>query len=286
VASLDLFTWNLGHSLDAHNLFVQHLAARQAEKEAPFVACVQEVPGESDIGRARRVHSKSLCQRNIGVVRIPNGTNLAEGIALIYDTRLQLDATPARVDEDGEFVAAMFRWPGSNTQIAIFGVHATSRVTIPEAADRCGSRALLRHAINELQWSVGHTVILGDFNSEPTSNEMTSWHCFYAPGQGALDVKHSTRRRYSHPRLAVVPAGVDGGHTYFYSSSSHSGGLRLDFIVTDLGTADTARSSVMTHLAGSALRDTTTGLPLRDTTTGKPSFSDHLPVSGTIQIKE
>ena len=120
-------------------------------------------------------------------------------------------------------------------------------------------------------------MILGDFNSEPTANEITSWHCFYAPGPGSLDVKQTTRRRFSHPRLAVVPTALGASHTYFYNSSSHNGGHWFDFIVTDLGTAQTAHSSVMTHLAGVAMRDTTTGLL---------SFSDHLPVSGTIQIEE
>src|SRR4051812_44110299 len=51
VPEIYLFTWNLNQKKAAHDLAVKHLAQRGAHDL--FIACVQELPGGSDLARAR-----------------------------------------------------------------------------------------------------------------------------------------------------------------------------------------------------------------------------------------
>lgn len=280
-----LFTWNLNKDKTAHDLAVKHLAQRGAL--GPFLACVQELPGGSDLAKARAGKKvAALAEKGIDVVsafspdvrgrKAPTGLPFARYPAIAYDPRLGL--VDALCDEDGEFIAARFEVRSPKKTIAVVGLHAKSQVDMKEAEDRGGSRALLRHAINEIPWRCDHTVVLGDWNGLLSAREMQSWHCFYALREGFLPFDGSSlvqRRGFDHPPLYIVePRNVAMG-TFRFRDSGTNHAKTIDFIAVDKGSYNGSRSEILTTVAAE---------PIWDSVLAAPTASDHLPVEGHLQV--
>ncbi len=289
VDQIYFFTWNLSQSIDASNLAVDHLAQRGTA--GPFIACLQELPQESSIARvrkstpapasgtsaaatARHAALAELKKRRIEVVSTPS---IARGLALVHHPALTVQRH--EVDEDEEFVAAVFQLPGSRKQLGVVGLHALSKLTMHAPEDHGGSRGLLRHAINGLRLSCDHTVLLGDFNSALGAREITSWHCFYI-----LSGTHkpqsapilSQRRGVDHPALyAVRPDNADSMGTFRVKDSGANDHPTIDFIATDKGLHETARSKILTTVSAQSIWNAAEDRPIH---------SDHLPVEGTVNI--
>jgi hypothetical protein len=78
VAEIYLFTWNLNKDRAAHDLTVKHLAQRGARDL--FVACVQELPGRSDLAKARTGKDvAALTAQGLQVVYILTQCSRSEG---------------------------------------------------------------------------------------------------------------------------------------------------------------------------------------------------------------
>jgi len=271
VAAIYLFTWNLNKKTKAHDLTVDHLALRG--KNAPFIACLQELPSASWIAKARRSPQPQLASRNIAVV---STLRLAPGIALVHHADLKVVGTPI-ADEDQEFVAAAFQRPADPKKIAVIGVHAKSKVDTPRPEDHGGSRALLRHAIHALGLNCDHQLVLGDFNSPMLSREMQSWHGFYALSSNKrLTTPSSARRRgFDHPPLYVVRPSNEPMGTFAHGDSGGNENPALDFVVVDEATRSGAHAKILTEVAGESVWDSVEE---------RPNVSDHLPVEGMIDI--
>jgi hypothetical protein len=268
-----LFTWNLRHKSDAHDLAVDHLAARTPGRLV--IACLQELPAASDVSAARSGNVASLQNKNLDVVR--SGT-VVPGVALVYHVGLSVEGQPI-LDCDGEFVAAVFRPPSSRKTVAVIGLHAKSKIDIRDPSDGGASRALLRHAINQLRFfAADHVVILGDFNSHFGAREMLSWHGFYALSGEAQPLREAaalTRRGFDHPPLHVVRPANGGLSTMKLKDSGVNMPNIIDFITVDAKTHANATSQILTTVSGTSVWDAATE---------KPTPSDHLPVEGEIAI--
>jgi endonuclease/exonuclease/phosphatase family metal-dependent hydrolase len=285
VPEIYLFTWNLNKDGAAHDLTVKHLAQRGTR--GSFIACVQELPGRSDLAKARTGKSvAALTTKGIDVVstfspnvrdrRAPAGLALARYPVSAHDPLLRL--LDAVCDEDGEFVAACFEMHSPKKTIAVIGLHAKSQVDMKVAEDRGGSRALLRHAINEIPWRRDHTIVLGDWNCLLSAHEIQSWHCFYALREGfsPLDEPSLAQRRgFDHPPLYVVePRNVAMG-TFRFRDSGTDHAKTIDFIAVDKGSHSRARPEILTTVASE---------PIWDPVLAAPTASDHLPVEGHLQV--
>jgi hypothetical protein len=228
-ASIYLFTWNLQWKTRAHDLVVDHLTLRG--KEGPFIACLQELPADCWIAKARHTPEPELASRGIAVV---STLKLVRGIALVYRADLDVVGTPIS-DEDGEFVAAAFQRPPDPRKVAVIGVHAKSKVDMPHPQDHGGSRALLRHAIHALGLAFDRQIVLGDFNSSLLSREMQSWHGFYALSSNRrLTEPSSLRRRgFDHPPLHVVRPSNEPIGTFVHGDSGGGEPSAVDFLGVD-----------------------------------------------------
>jgi endonuclease/exonuclease/phosphatase family metal-dependent hydrolase len=275
VALIHLFTWNLGKSTSAataHDLAVDHLARLGAK--GLFIACLQELPGQSLIAKARRTSDPTLASRAIAVVSLDR---FVPGLALLHHPSLEV-VRAAVNDEDNEFVAAVFERPADKKTIAVVGVHAKSKQGMQDAADRGGSRALLRHAIHNLRLGCDHLVILGDFNSAITSREVRSWHGFYAISDKNQQITApwaARRRGFPHPPLYVVRPMNEPMGTFVHSDTGGVDRVTVDFIAVDEATRSGASSKILTEVAAS---------PVWDSVDERPSLSDHLPVEGIVDI--
>jgi endonuclease/exonuclease/phosphatase family metal-dependent hydrolase len=286
VPELYLFTWNLNKDQFAHDLAIKHLAQRGSQ--SLFVACVQELPGRSVLAKARMGSNvDGLTTQGIRVVSklspnargraAPSGLALASYPALVHHPDLK--QIHAVADEDGEFVAACFEMHAPKKTLAVVGLHAKSQVNMKEAEDRGGSRALLRHAINEISLHCDHTIVLGDWNCHWSARETQSWHCFYALHEGFSPLSgpsFTQRRGFDHPPLYVVePRNVSMG-TFQFNDSGTNHAKTIDFIAVDKDSRfNNARSEILTTVAATSVWDP--GL-------AAPSVSDHLPVEGHLQV--
>lgn len=280
-----LFTWNLNKDSAAHDLAVKHLAQRGARDL--FIACVQELPGRSALAEARTGKNvDALTTQGIKVVstfspnmrgrNAPTGLAFAQYPAIAHHPRLQL--LDAVADEDGEFVAARFEMDSPRKTLTVVGLHAKSLVNMKEAEDRGGSRALLRHAINEIPWRGDHTIVLGDWNCHWSAQEIQSWHCLYAlrDGFAPLDEPSLVQRRgFDHPPLYVVePRNVAQG-TFRFRDSGTNHAKTIDFIAVDKGSHRGTRSAILTTVAAESIWNRVLAAP---------SVSDHLPVEGVLRV--
>jgi endonuclease/exonuclease/phosphatase family metal-dependent hydrolase len=284
MAEVYLFTWNLHVKtknssktrLDAHDLALQHLENKG--KDMPFIACLQEVPASSSLAGAR----DGVTQLSDVAVVTPSSLDpkgrktMPRGMAIAFDPRLTL--TMAYADPDEEFLDVVFELPASKKTIRVVGLHAKAVVDMPEDEDRGGSRALLRHAINERRLVVDHFVLLGDWNSELTSREISSWHCFYALNRNTkklMKPKQGDRRGREHPPYYVVhPGGNDSLGTFAFCDSGEDSRKTIDFIAADEGSYQRIRSAILTSVASASVA----------TPEGEPSVSDHLPVEGILVL--
>jgi exonuclease III len=272
VPSIYLFTWNLNGQMAAHDLAVDHLAKRGTTDL--FVACFQELPGASWIAAARRTRQPELERRGISVVP---SARLVPGLALAHHPNLPVMHTEH--DPDDEFIAAVFRLSASE-RLGVVGLHAKSKVDMHEPQDHGGSRALLRHALNELRLACEKMVILGDFNSDLTAHEIRSWHCFYALAGNERPRPGSSmqqRRRFEHrPFYVVRPKNYDRLGTLRLDESSGARFHTVDFIaVDDEAVRSGAHSEILTTVSTDSVWD-----PEKE----GPTLSDHLPVEGMIHL--
>lgn len=206
----------------------------------------------------------------------PTGLAFAKYPAIVHHPHLHL--LEAVADEDGEFIAACFEMHAPKKNIAVIGLHAKSMADMKEAADRGGSLALLRHAINEIPWRCDHTIFLGDWNCLWSAQEMQSWHCFYAFREGfspLVEASRAQRRGFDHPPVYIVePRNVAMGTFRFRDSGTHHA-KTIDFIAVDRGSHSGSRSEILTTVAAT---------PVWDSVLVSPSVSDHLPVEGYLQV--
>ncbi|WP_437718154.1 hypothetical protein WMF45_18125 [Sorangium sp. So ce448] len=285
MSEIYLFTWNLKKDRAAHDLAVKHLAQHGAR--GLFIACVQELPGRSDLAKARTGKKVAdLTAQGIEVVstfspdlrgrEAPTGLAFAKFPAIAHHPHLVL--LDAVADEDGEFVAARFEVHAPKKTISVIGLHAKSQSDMKVAEDRGGSRALLRHAINEIPWRCDHTIVLGDWNCEWSAPEMQSWHCFYALREGFSpfdEPSFAQRRGFEHPPLYVVqPRNVAMG-TYRFRDSGIVQAKTIDFIAVDKGSYSGTRSQILTTVATT---------PVWNAALAAPSVSDHMPVEGHLRV--
>lgn len=280
-----LFTWNLNKDRAAHDLTVKHLAQRGARDL--FIACVQELPGGSALAKARNGKSvATLKAQGIEVVSkfspntrgrdAPTGLAFAHYPAIAYHPRLHL--LEAVADEDGEFIAARFEVHSLKKTLAVVGLHAKSQVNMKEAEDRGGSRALLRHALNEIPWRCDCTIVLGDWNCLWSAQETQSWHCFYALREGFLPLDEpclAQRRGFDHTPLYVVEPRNAAMGTFRFRDSGTNHAKTIDFIAVDKGIHSGARSEILTTVAAASVWNSALATP---------SVSDHLPVEGHLQV--
>lgn len=271
MAKIYLFTWNLRNKTEAHDLTLDHLALRG--KDEPFIACLQELPRDSLIAKARRKTQQELASRNMAVVSTPT---LARGIALVHRADLKVVGTPT-ADEDEEFVAAVLQRPADPKKIAVIGVHAKSKADMHCPEDHGGSRALLRHAIHALRLGYDHQIVLGDFNSDLESREVQSWYGFYALSSNKPITKpaFARRRGFDHPPLyAVRPLNETIG-TFELRDSGSNETPTVDYVVVDEATRSGANAKILTEVAGKSVWDSVEE---------RPNMSDHLPVEGMVDI--
>lgn len=284
-----LFTWNLHGSAAAYDLAVDHLAQRGTTDL--FVACFQELPSASSVARARTSAKASDSGASVSAnarraalldldgrhIKVIETSAVARGLALVHHPGLAVQRV--EVDEDDEFVAAVFQLPASKKQVGVVGLHALSQVDMHKAEDQGGSRALLRHAINELRLNCDHIVVLGDFNSSLNAREITSWHCFYVLN-GAfkphLAPSRAQRRGLDHPALySVLPSNAPAMGTLHHEDTGGYEKQTVDFIAVDKGIHEAARSQILTMVSAQSIWDSRNE---------SPTLGDHLPVEGTVSI--
>lgn len=260
-------TWNLNKSQAALNLALGYLSA--ISPSVPAIAALQETPGEIIVPSAL-----SLCKPAPKV-----GTRIPSGIALVHNAALQPIGSVVG-DVDGEFVAQKFCHTAGDREFWLVSIHATSQATdeVDTLEGRGGCRALLRHRINEIYGS-DPIVMLGDFNSEASSNEINFWNAFYA-----LDNDHFPNttagyekrcdRAHAALEVAVPSSALKFAGTYLYKRKARM----FDFIVHDEITK-VANATVQTSLRGTPLWQ-----PNATKTRGNIIVSDHLPVTADIKI--
>jgi len=280
VSDLYLFTWNLCQKVDAHELAVDHLA-EQASNNRLFIACFQELPGESAIAQARKRKDDQLEQRGLRVVQ---STRSIPGAALVHHPSLRVSEESVFADEDGEFMTAIFQLPSAPITVGIVNLHATSRATVPNEIDRAGCRALLRQAINERRLEADHIVIIGDWNSEPHKDELNAYHTFYAlPSSKTPQTRESweKRRGLEHPPFHVRrPHDPHGrGGTYLHTPPQNNQCAEYclyDFIAfRDKKSFSIQEPQILTQLVA---KDVWNDAEQR------PCVSDHLPVEAFLAL--
>jgi endonuclease/exonuclease/phosphatase family metal-dependent hydrolase len=153
--------------------------------------------------------------------------------------------------------------------LAIVNYHgmANGLAGSPSLAERGGITSEARWRIDE-HAAGDPVVVLGDFNAEPTSDEIESLYCFsFAPEPDpASGVSHHRTRS----RLRVFPPRSG---TYDWRSHSRGATLRLlDYFVTGPDLA-VEQARVASKLGGK-----------RVATGNSPLLSDHFPVTGTLQL--
>lgn len=86
MAPIYLFTWNLGKDAkargEAHGLTVQHLALSATKH--PFIACLQELPGASEIAQARTPKQAAAAVAALAAQQIAVVPKVVPGLALAY----------------------------------------------------------------------------------------------------------------------------------------------------------------------------------------------------------
>lgn len=278
---LYLFTWNLHKSQDAYDLVVDHLT--QKAQQGLFVACLQEVPGKSDILAARdstwstetNAAITRLASKNIAVAQKERTDPLPRGLALVHHRALQLQES--FYDCDTEFIAAVFSFYGK--LIAVIGLHGLSQASINQPTELGGNRALLRHALNacDFVWQSDHVIVLGDWNSNVRSLEISSWHCFYVlsgESQPRDDRSKKDRRGFHHkPLFMVKPKNISEDGTIRYVRSGSTDVELFDFIAVDQKSLGSVRAEILTNVMSQPIWDSND--PMKD-------LSDHRPVEGYL----
>lgn len=288
MSDIYLFTWNVGgkknkkKASEAHDLCQGHLAKKG--KEGPFIACLQELPSGSLIDSARKNQpdaQKELQKLGINVVVAKQPP---DSLALVYGSDLK-PITEPECDPDKEYAAIVFEHIPSQTTIGVVGVHAKSPVDMQKPEDIGASRALLRQAINALEFMKKKSdvnqrkLILGDFNSHCDNHEIQSWHCFYAlttnrPVKG--DSYLHRRNLYHEPLYIIQPSLHDMKGTFVFKDSSSNGSSKVvDFFVVDEQTRFGATSTILSVVNAESVWNEEEFLPC---------LSDHLPAEGRIQI--
>lgn len=154
-------TWNLNKSQAALNF-----GARLSERD--FTKCPSDRGASGD---ARRNHRSERAEP------LQASTEGGDANPIGYRTGAQRSALQpigsVVGDVDGEFVAQKFCHTAGDREFWLVSIHATSQATdeVDTLEGRGGCRALLRHRINEIYGS-DPIVMLGDFNSEASSNEI------------------------------------------------------------------------------------------------------------------
>jgi len=258
------FSWNLHEEPEQLTRAAQHLD--DLPSGDPFVACLQELPAEGVISKARRLGS--VQPPTYDVVQTER---LVPGCAIVHHRSLEL--IDAVADVDWEFVAARFKL-GSETTLRVVCIHAESRMKLIDPEARGGARALLRNAIALLA-PADHTLLMGDFNSHYAHLDISGYNAFYALNPHVFPVtgeSNRTRRAVPHPAWhVVVPDNGGSMGTYRYSNQF----LCLDFMVVSESLAADATCTILTEIARERAFDASAR---------KILLSDHLPIAGSVTI--
>jgi endonuclease/exonuclease/phosphatase family metal-dependent hydrolase len=158
-------------------------------------------------------------------------------------------------------------------QLAVINYHGEAQGLqgSPDPTERGGIASEIRWLIDK-HAATAEALVMGDFNAEPESSEITSMYCM----SFATDPSYTSRRSHDHSRAVLryvpmtFPAGVQGTK-WTKSTSKGKRWQTFDFIVASERLAVMAEACK--DLDGELLFD---GV--------KIMLSDHLPVSGTMDL--
>lgn len=267
---MKLFTWNL-HSKtergesprldtlnDAITLFEHHAG------QDLLIGCLQETPM---LGHKLRDYVELRSGKSLSCVPIEAKAHL------IYSQNLRLKF--ARRDSTERAIVACFETP-SQARLYIVGLHCIDQVTLSKEAARGGASALLRANLDELVDTSLPLIVAGDFNAEPTSQELISEYCFFARTKDHKMVNRHTNATGTRRRPLFVKQADQG--TYYYSKEERW--TKMDFfMVSDELKERVSSVQALTDIVGkSLLRNGTKGTP-------NPKISDHLPVMADIHFQ-
>lgn len=263
---MKLLTWNL-HDKPEKPASFRTLVGVLAymDSTAAFddvVACVQEAPCSA--GELRQ-HVETLSDK---LSAVP----VEAKAYLIYSRTLKLRF--ARPDKTRRAIVARFETQ-KGTLFDVVGLHFHDRDTVMPGEERGGAFALFRAHIDEMLDQCRPVVVLGDFNAEPESAEISSPYCFYArTNRGNLVKRHGrvtgTVRR---PLIVKGPQReeqADGTHYWARRELWQT----MDFVAVSPDLNELVRSTVRLTkvLDVGLLTSSKKGIPNKD------NFSDHLPV--------
>lgn len=252
--TINLLTWNLNKREAALEALVKHVASRSLKGEH-FVAAVQECADDAQaITDLLRRHGSTT------VHVVGNGT-----MSVLSSEPLQPLAIPC--DTVGlRLVLTRTRFAGRSIAIVNYHGEAQGLQGSPDPTERGGIASEARWRIDD--HAAGDAVIvLGDFNAEPTDPEVESLYCFSFASNPAPASHKSHNRSRPHLRPVLPSRG-----TYLFKSQTKGERWRtFDFVATSPGLA--VQTEALLLLDGAPLTD---GL--------KPTMSDHLPISGTLDL--
>lgn len=267
---MKLLTWNL-HSKPEHNqppnlqtlndviAFLDHHAANDL-----VIGCIQEAP---IAGAQLKKHVENLSPR---LSCIPGDAKAH----LIYARNLRVKFFKS--DASRRAIISRFQTP-TDSILYVVGLHLRDQKTVEHPAARGGACALFRANLDELTDPLLPVVVLGDFNVEPRSQEITSPFCFYARTSRDKVVEHHKKLtgKFRRPLFVKEP---DGDGTIYYSSDE--GWKTFDFMLvsSDLDKQFLSIKRCTDMMGKNLLTSSAKQIPTH-------KISDHLPVFAEMHFQ-
>lgn len=279
MTSITAFTWNLNRSEAAVTLAVDYLSALGGA----FVAAFQEAPDSLAAALPSGAGAPKLIAPHASSVP-------ATGIAIVASPNVARDPTaPVFSSERLEAVHLLI----AGKRCAIAAVHGPDLVNNSTERDRAEWGLFASDTLHAF-WHDGPLIVLGDFNANPWTSEMTSRRGFLASREA--DWREHHRESYRMPYSGVKrrpllnpmwPLVVQSG----WSAASYKGRHEdvswhlIDQIVisSDLAPSNPPpRPSVLTQLetASQVVR------LVDDQERLSPGWSDHLPVRLDLHLPQ
>jgi len=257
--TVQLFTWNLHKRQRALNAFVQYIAGLSKQGEA-FIAAVQECTEDASAVAAM------VDNEGGKVYARGNGT-----MSIFCSTELEEPPLP-RGTVGGRLVLTRATLSGRRFAVINYHGHAQGLDGSPDPTERGGIASEARWIIDD-HAQRDPAVILGDFNADWDSSEITSLYCFSFAQDPVPRSQFSHQRERSARKLAQLsfPPGCRG--TFWWKSGTQGPRWRtFDFIAAGPGVS--VETNVLDILNGDTLRTEEKDMP----------FSDHLPVAGRMTL--
>lgn len=258
-----MLSWNVARETSSFGdaiTFLEHQAASDF-----VIGCLQEGPFK---GKTLRSEVARLSSELAAI-------DCGAKAQLVFSRSLRL--VTVRTDRTKRAVIARFRTPNGSV-LSVVGVHFHDRTALAEPEARGGAYALLRRNLDEDL--VDHAlplVVMGDFNAEPSSNEITNPFCLYArtPTHEVVG-RHERATGVHRPALhVVVPRGKG---TFFYTRNESW--QTFDFMLVNSMLLNRLTATVCTSILGKTL--VTRG---RKATPRGGVGSDHLPVLAEMHFQ-